>query len=100
MNELIQKNTNKKSTMHSIERIARFHLEFEGIHPFIDGNGRAGRLILNLDLMQNGYLPINIKFTDRKKYYEAFDTYFAKGDAIAMTELVANYVAEQLDEYL
>lgn len=67
MNELIQKNTNKKSTMHSIECIARFHLEFEGIHPFIDGNGRAGRLILNLDLMQNGYLPINIKFTDRKK---------------------------------
>lgn len=50
--------------------------------------------------MQNGYLPINIKFTDRKKYYEAFDTYFAKDDAIAMIELVANYVAEQLDEYL
>jgi Fic family protein len=100
MNELIQNNTNKKSTMHSIERIARFHLEFEGIHPFIDGNGRAGRLILNLDLMQNGYPPINIKFADRKKYYEAFDTYFAKNDASAMIELVANYVVERLNEYL
>ncbi len=52
--------------MNPIERIARFHLEFEGIHPFIDGNGRTGRLILNLDLIRNGYPPINIKFADRK----------------------------------
>lgn len=58
--------------MHAIERIARFHLEFEGIHPFIDGNGRCGSLILNLDIIQNGYPAINVKFTDRHRYYDAF----------------------------
>lgn len=49
MTELLAINKERERTMHIIERIARFHLEFEGIHPFIDGNGRTGRLILNLD---------------------------------------------------
>lgn len=66
--ELLLENEKRKETMNPIERIARFHLEFEGIHPFIDGNGRTGRLILNLDLIRNGYPPINIKFADRKRY--------------------------------
>lgn len=100
INKLIQKNELQKKTLHPLERIARFHLEFEGIHPFIDGNGRTGRLLLNLDLMQNGYSPINIKFADRKKYYDAFDKYFEYDDAGAMIELVANYVSERLEQYL
>ena len=52
MEELIAKNEGREHSMHIIERIARFHLEFEGIHPFIDGNGRTGRLIMNLDLIR------------------------------------------------
>jgi Fic family protein len=44
-----------KKNKHIIKKVAIFHLEFEGIHPFIDGNGRTGRLIINLDLMKNGY---------------------------------------------
>ena len=64
--ELLIKNEKRKKKMHAIERIARFHLEFEGIHPFIDGNGRCGRLLLNFELIQNGYPAINVKFTDRK----------------------------------
>ena len=51
---------------HIVTKLARFHIEFEGIHPFIDGNGRTGRLIVNLELMKAGYTPIDIKFTDRK----------------------------------
>ena len=100
MNELITKNETRKNEMTTVERIARFHLEFEGIHPFIDGNGRTGRLILNLELIRNGYPPINVKFTDRKRYYGAFDAYYRDGDAEAMITLIAEYVNERLDEYL
>ena len=100
MNELIATNEERTNTMHIIERIARFHLEFEGIHPFIDGNGRTGRLLMNLDLIQNGFPPINVKFTDRKKYYDAFDAYYKDGNPNMMMELIAEYVNERLDEYL
>ena len=100
MTELLAANEERKITMSVIERIARFHLEFEGIHPFIDGNGRTGRLIMNLDLIRNGYPAINVKFADRKKYYDAFDAYFRDGNAEEMNELIAGYVNQRLDEYL
>lgn len=100
MEGLLIENNKRTETMNIIERIARFHLEFEGIHPFIDGNGRTGRLIMNLDLIRNGYPPINVKFTDRKRYYEAFDAYYRDNDATKMTALIAEYVNERLDEYL
>ncbi len=100
LTELLAVNEERKETMGLIERIARFHLEFEGIHPFIDGNGRTGRLIMNLDLIRNGYPPINVKFTDRRKYYDAFDAYYRDGSADAMIDLIAGYVNERLDEYL
>ena len=63
-----------------------------------DGNGRTGRLILNLFLMQNGYPPINVKFTDRKRYYEAFDSYYRDNDAGAMVQMVAEYVENTLNK--
>lgn len=100
MTEFLTVNEERKTTMGVIERVARFHLEFEGIHPFIDGNGRTGRLIMNLDLIRNGYPAINVKFSDRKKYYDAFDAYYRDGSADAMIELIAGYVNERLDEYL
>lgn len=61
-------------------RIAKFRVEFESIHPFIDGNGRTGRLLVNLELMNLGYPPIDIKYKDRMSYYNAFDAYHTKGD--------------------
>ena len=97
--ELLAENKLRRETMNPIERIARFHLEFEGIHPFIDGNGRTGRLLLNLDLIRNGYPPINVKFIDRKRYYDAFDAYYRDGNADEMINLIARYVDERLDEY-
>lgn len=98
--ELLLNNEKRKKIMHPLERIALFHLEFEGIQPFIDGNGRTGRLLLNLELIRNGYPPINIKFTDRKSYYDAFDIFFGDGKVDAMLKLIANYVNEQLNFYL
>ena len=100
MEGLLIENKKRAVNMNIIERIARFHLEFEGIHPFIDGNGRTGRLILNLDLIRNGYPPINVKFTDCKRYYDAFDAYYRDNDASKMIALIAEYVNEKLDEYL
>ncbi len=100
MTELLAENEKRKKKMHPIERIARFHLEFEGIHPFIDGNGRTGRLLLNLDLIQNGYPAINVKFADRKTYYAAFDEFYKNNNAEPMIELVAKYVINSMKQYL
>lgn len=98
MEQLLE--TYKNSTEHIIPRLARFHIEFEGIHPFIDGNGRTGRLLVNLELMKAGYPPIDIKFTDRIAYYNAFDEYHVKHNLGTMEKLFAGYVNERLENYL
>lgn len=65
-----------------------------------DGNGRTGRLLVNLELMKAGYPPIDIKFTDRIAYYNAFDEYHGKHNLGAMEKLFAGYLKERLDGYL
>jgi Fic family protein len=87
-------------TMHIVERVAIFHLQFESIHPFIDGNGRTGRLIMNLQLIKEGLPAINIKFADRRKYYDAFDEYSRTGSTKAMINLVGEAVISRLREMI
>jgi Fic family protein len=90
----------KKTKRHPIENVSLFHLDFEGIHPFIDGNGRSGRLLLNLMLMQQGYPPIDVKFADRKRYYSCFDSYYRDKTAAPMVGMVSEYLEERLEQYL
>ena len=98
MEQLLEAYRNNEE--HIITRLARFHIEFEGIHPFIDGNGRTGRLLVNLELMKAGYPPIDIKFSDRISYYNAFDKYYVKHNPGAMEKLFAGYVNARLDSCL
>ncbi len=71
-----------------IKRIARLHLTFEYIHPFVDGNGRIGRVMNNYLLIREGFVPINIKFVDRQRYYEAFKEFDIKEVTTVMEEIV------------
>lgn len=90
----------KEDNISFIEKIALFHLKFESIHPFLDGNGRCGRLILNLELMKNNYVPINIKYQDRRRYYDAFKVYNEKEDMSLMVDLICDYLIIELERYI
>lgn len=79
---------NATSHEHIVKRIARLHLAFEYLHPFMDGNGRIGRVINNYLLIREGFVPINIKFIDRKNYYDAFKEFDEKGATGIMEKIV------------
>lgn len=98
--ELLNNYKEWSETMHIVERVAIFHLQFESIHPFIDGNGRTGRLVMNLQLIKEGLPAINIKFADRRKYYDAFDEYSRTGSTEAMINLVGEAVISRLREMI
>ena len=79
---------NANSHENIIKRIALLHLTFEHTHPFIDGNGRIGRVINNYLLIREGFVSVNIKFIDRKMYYEAFKEFGEKGTTKIMEKIV------------
>lgn len=69
--DLVDNYNNSKETL--LKKIAKFHIAFEKIHPFIDGNGRTGRLLMNFELLKADYPLTTIKFEDRPAYYDAFE---------------------------
>lgn len=74
-------------------KLTLFHLFFENIHPFEDGNGRTCRMIMNIELLKHGY-PIFSK--NSEKYYEAFDEYDNKKNVIKMKKYLINKVYENM----
>ena len=83
-----------------IKRIAKLHLAFEYTHPFVDGNGRIGRVINNYLLIREGFVPMNIKFIDRKRYYEAFREFDTTGATGIMEEIVGRALANSYHKRL
>lgn len=88
------------TALHPIVRGAMLHAIFVGIHPFIDGNGRTSRLLLNLELMKSGYPPIIIEVKHRLAYYESLDEAIAKKNYTKFIDLVASATEKSLDLYL
>ncbi|MBI2462796.1 MAG: Fic family protein [Candidatus Spechtbacteria bacterium] len=91
---------NSASHENIIKRIAKLHLIFEYIHPFVDGNGRIGRVINNYLLIREGFVPVNIKFIDRKLYYEAFKEFDEKSAVTIMEEIVGRALANSYHKRL
>ncbi|WP_368659673.1 Fic family protein (plasmid) [Metabacillus halosaccharovorans] len=84
--------------LHPVVRGAMLHAIFVGIHPFIDGNGRTSRLLLNIELMKDGFPPVVIKVENR--FYEALDRSHTTEDYSDFIQLVAQEVNYSLDIYL
>lgn len=80
------------------DKIAKFHLEFERIHPFCDGNGRIGRVLINLQLLQLGFPRIIIRDKEKDKYYDAFRAYQQNKDTKLMEKVIALALIETLNK--
>jgi len=99
MTELIEWYRGDAQHLHAVERAAILHSQFVKIHPFVDGNGRTARLLLNLELMKDGYVPIIIKKEQRLSYYNALDVSHINGEHSLFIEFVAQILDSTLDFY-
>ena len=85
--------------LHPVELAARVHIDFVGIHPFVDGNGRTARLLMNLELIKHGYPPAVIKVEDRLQYYKALDTAHTTANYEPFLKLMNKVIVESFEPY-
>ncbi|MBW2990202.1 Fic family protein [Candidatus Woesearchaeota archaeon] len=94
MRNLLSWYSRNKNTIHPLVVAAYFHTGFELIHPFVDGNGRVGRLLMNFILHKNKYPMINIPNKKKLKYYEALHQAQNKGKLRPFIELLLSLLKE------
>lgn len=90
----------QREKLNAIEWAAWTQAEFVRIHPFPDGNGRTARMLMNLQLLTEGFQPISIAKEERLAYYEALEAYAVRGELAPFAEMVAALEEARLDEYL
>lgn len=100
MEDLIKWYDENKNKLHPIVLAAEFHHKFTFIHPFIDGNGRCGRLLMNLILMRNGYPITVIRMEERNEYMSALEKASVENDLEDFINIIAEAVNRSLDKYL
>lgn len=100
MQKLMHEYHKEWSDIHPVIKATLLHGEFVKIHPFIDGNGRTARLLLNFELMKHGYTPIIIKNDRRAEYYEVLDLAHTTMDYGPFIRLVSEFVIESEELWL
>lgn len=91
---------NCRKDLNAVELAAWTHAEFVRIHPFVDGNGRTSRMLMNYQLMSAGFLPVSIAKENRLEYYDALEAYGTKGNLQPFADMIGTLEEKRLDEYL
>ena len=99
MQEFIKKYNENITKLHPIELASFIHIEFVKIHPFIDGNGRTSRLLMNLELIKAGFPPVVIELEDRLEYYKTLDIAHTENDYKPFLELMKKVVEKSFEPY-
>jgi len=99
MKEIVRLLNKRADGTKAIELAADIHHKFVHLHPFWDGNGRLGRLLMNIKLMQTGFPPTILRKQERSSYYKALDK-ADKGDLAPLATMIANDVLKSLKFYL
>ncbi len=94
ISELIDELTELNPNADILKAAAYFHARFEYIHPFVDGNGRVGRTLLNYFLMTHGEPPVIVYDEDKKEYYQALERYDMDEEIDALTEFLRKQTAK------